>query len=232
MDDEVEFIVPKDRCPELDIGELKNRAEWAKAALEKLEKVPVPAEKAADSLGGARATEQAPAKTTSANKGKAAAAGAADEATVSEEAIHGEWVSAKGKCKIFLDSMTRRLSYEEALDDGCRLHGWLVKKSGELCWQSTLWILDEDQPPWYGPSFGEEPEAVGDILALLLPGPPTRLQTQIRVEGEDTDWQPPVTFAQLDQGENVLDAFGPFGPSPGPMMPETGGGLFVFGGGK
>lgn len=149
---------------------------------------------------------------------------------VGEEAIHGHWVSPKGECKIGFDSMTRRLNYEEFLDGGGRLHGWLVQEGNDLCWQSALWILDEDQLPWYGPSFGEEPERVGDIMVRLLPGPPVRLQTQIRVMDEDTDWQAPVTFAQLGPGESV-DVFGPFGPSPGPMVPAETGGLFVFGGG-
>merc|ERR1719174_2037694 len=178
----------KDRLPGINTRELRRFAEYAKTQLEQIEQASVPNEDLDIRL---LTVAEAPA-----NSAPIVIEDEGDSSST-EEAIHGQWKSSGGECRIFLDSMTRRLAYEELLGDGSRLHGWLVRKGSELCWQSTLWILDEDQTPWYGPSFGEEPDRVGDILVRLLPGRPVKIQTQIRVADEDNDWQPPVTFSQL-----------------------------------
>lgn len=168
-------------------------------------------------------TAQPPAPATSA----AASSSAGCAPAKGEEAVCGAWVSEKGECKIFLDRMTSRLSYEESLPDGGRLHGWLLRNGQNLCWESRLWYLDEDQGPWYGPSFGEEPEAVGFILVRLCPGSPPTMETQIRVLGEDDDWQSPTSFRQKPEGQSTTP-FAAFTASPGPVA-QGSGGLFVFG---
>jgi len=163
--------------------------------------------------------------------------GAAEEEADGEEGgeggdeVNGYWGSTKGECRIFEDHMTSQLSYEEPLPDGCRLHGFLLPDDeaasasasasasaceGMRCWQAELVILDEDQRPWYGPSFGERPEVVGDIQVTLRPGTPAILETRIRVAEEDTDWQSPVSFRR----------------KPPPVVPAAAEGnenLFVFG---
>merc|ERR1719487_202634 len=87
-----------------------------------------------------------------------------------DEALHGTWDSGKGKCRIGKDMITARLFYEEALAEGERLHGWLntVDKEKSL-WQGSLGLLKAGRGPWYGPSFGEPPQTVGDIQVRLLP---------------------------------------------------------------
>ena len=40
--------------------------------------------------------------------------------------------------------------------------------------------LAADELPWYGPSFGEEPEALGEIKVELLPG--RRMRTTLGSE--------------------------------------------------
>mmetsp|Transcript_68236 Transcript_68236/g.172644 ORF Transcript_68236/g.172644 Transcript_68236/m.172644 type:complete len:95 (+) Transcript_68236:57-341(+) len=57
-------------------------------------------------------------------------------ATSADEALHGAWDSGKGKCRIGKDPITARLTYEEPLEDGERLHGWLDPVAGETSvWQ-------------------------------------------------------------------------------------------------
>merc|ERR1712032_1428847 len=111
-----------------------------------------------------------------------------------EGTLCGTWISEKGEFSIFEDHMTSRLSYEELLGDGSdRLHGWLVKQSeDEARWLGKLAILEDGERPWYGPSFGEEPDVIGHIQVRFMPGSPDKVETQIRVEEEDVDWQPPV----------------------------------------
>merc|ERR1719384_1369797 len=99
--------------------------------------------------------------------------------------------------------MTARLTYEEPMEEGARLHGWLNQVEGEtMLWEGTLAILEKGRGPWYGPSFGAPPEVVGKIRVRLLPvaegekgdkGEPS-METQIMVDGEDTDWQAPTKF--------------------------------------
>ncbi|CAK9023145.1 unnamed protein product [Durusdinium trenchii] len=96
----------------------------------------------------------------------------------------GSWRSAKGECAIFTDPRINRLTYEESLSDqDARLHGWLEPYEDEqgdgviACWVAVLHLLGEDELPWYGPSFGEEPEALGQIKVELLPG--QKMQTQL-----------------------------------------------------
>mmetsp|Transcript_7448 Transcript_7448/g.20111 ORF Transcript_7448/g.20111 Transcript_7448/m.20111 type:complete len:180 (-) Transcript_7448:95-634(-) len=155
----------KDRRPELDAAELKRHAKRAKAELQRAVEVPVPPDHDEDAADG----------------------GDADEAC----SVIGNWKSAKGGCRVFEDHITSRLSYEEPIGDGSRLHGWLVKRDDEQIWESSLSVLEEGERPWYGPSFGEEPESVGDIRVRLTG---KGVETQIRVDGEDNDWQPPVCF--------------------------------------
>jgi len=123
---------------------------------------------------------------------------------------HGFWASSKGECHIFDDPITNQLSYEESVGDGSeRLHGKLeLVESGTdgatgPCWQASLMILEEGQSPWYGPSFGEKPEVVGDIRLRLLDamaeGTP---QIETRIKGkDDKEWEAPVLFTASADGE-------------------------------
>lgn len=142
--------------------------------------------------------------------GEAAAVVAADGPEVC-----GDWVSCKGECRVFLDHMTSKLSYEEVIsDDGDRLHGFLEPVEAPaaegsaaelLCWRADLVVLEDGQMAWYGPSFGEKPETVGDVQVLLRLGDSPRLETRIRVEGEDTDWQEPVKFRRKQKSVVPVD---------------------------
>jgi len=153
-----------------------------------------------------------------------------DEAMcVSRDKACGRWVSTKGKCRIFHDKMTNQLSYEELMKDSCRLHGFLVRKpvAGELeagadscaevdsLWEAQLAVLESDERPWYGPSFGEEPEFVGAIQVRYRHSA-DQLLTQIRVADEDADWQPETEFRR--QPTLVR-----------PSSTVEDGGMFVFG---
>eukprot|EP00416_Gambierdiscus_australes_P022958 CAMPEP_0171065288 /NCGR_PEP_ID=MMETSP0766_2-20121228/6754_1 /TAXON_ID=439317 /ORGANISM="Gambierdiscus australes, Strain CAWD 149" /LENGTH=205 /DNA_ID=CAMNT_0011521367 /DNA_START=18 /DNA_END=636 /DNA_ORIENTATION=- len=120
----------------------------------------------------------------------------------------GAWASDTGKCRIFKDSITGRLTYEEPLPNDRRLHGWLDRVEQELSlWRGSLSLLEAGQAPWYGPSFGPQPETVGSIQVRSLPATAfdstgteragdgeATMETQIRVAEEDTTWQPPVRF--------------------------------------
>lgn len=207
---------PKDRRPVLDAAELRRDAKRAKAELQRACEVPIPdAADVDEDLAPQGSMDDGAAAGTSKAQEPAAAGEAPDRPQAeaakapvghAEEAVVGEWISDKGECFIGEDRITSRLAFEEPLGDGSRVHGWLVKQEpgttaddGSLaCWQATLTLLDEGQGPWYGPSFGQEPEALGDIqVRLLVSG---GLQTRIRVADEDTDWQPPVTFRRRPPG--------------------------------
>uniref|UniRef100_A0A7S1AI72 Uncharacterized protein n=1 Tax=Noctiluca scintillans TaxID=2966 RepID=A0A7S1AI72_NOCSC len=119
--------------------------------------------------------------------------------------LHGFWKSANGECHIFKDKCTNQLTYEELIGDGSeRLHGRLVDVStdenGVACWQAALMVLEKNQGPWYGPSCGEKPDDVGDIVVRLLRGPPRQLETRIREEGEK-EWQPPTLFELVSESK-------------------------------
>mmetsp|Transcript_38498 Transcript_38498/g.106091 ORF Transcript_38498/g.106091 Transcript_38498/m.106091 type:complete len:192 (+) Transcript_38498:79-654(+) len=190
-------MVHEGRLPRVDVAELRRQARFAKAELQWASKVPVPDEQGLDELLAG----------TSSASGSALGAGPGSSACAQGHAdsqVCGVWNSEKGECRIFEDHITNRLSYEEPIgDDGdCRLHGWLdacTAEGGTLTWQARLAILEDGETPWYGPSFGEEPETVGDIQVRLLSGStPPMLETRIHVDGEDEDWQPPVTFRRQD----------------------------------
>mmetsp|Transcript_30810 Transcript_30810/g.70661 ORF Transcript_30810/g.70661 Transcript_30810/m.70661 type:complete len:178 (-) Transcript_30810:68-601(-) len=124
----------------------------------------------------------------------------------SSEALHGSWASEKGKCTIGKDPVTARLCYMEDLEDGERLHGWLdVADADKLLWQGSLALLKSGQRPWYGPSFGEAPEVVGDIRVRLIPGNPAKMESQIRMAEEGADWEDPTSFS-LEAGVQVTMA--------------------------
>lgn len=146
----------------------------------------------------------------------ASAAAAEPEADDAQDPVRGDWCSDKGECSIFDDRITSRLAYEEKFPEGNRLHGWLVRQTDQndkpmdpAIWTSKLWILEEDEAPWYGPSFGEEPEYVGDIQVSLLPE--GRIQTRIKVVDEDDEWSEPIMWRRK---------------APPPVVAE---GTFVFG---
>mmetsp|Transcript_71333 Transcript_71333/g.133427 ORF Transcript_71333/g.133427 Transcript_71333/m.133427 type:complete len:177 (-) Transcript_71333:71-601(-) len=122
----------------------------------------------------------------------------------SSEALHGSWSSEKGKCTIGKDPVTARLCYMEDLEEGERLHGWLDVADAEL-WQGSLALLKSGQRPWYGPSFGEAPEVVGDIRVKLIPGSPPKMESQIRMAEEGADWEDPTSFS-LEAGVEVTMA--------------------------
>ncbi|CAE8643364.1 unnamed protein product, partial [Polarella glacialis] len=76
--------------------------------------------------------------------------------------------------------------------------------SGLACWEATLRFLDQDEQPWYGPSFGEEHEALGEIRVQLFPG--GRLETSIKIDEEDEEWQPAVAFRRRTEEEEKASA--------------------------
>mmetsp|Transcript_67964 Transcript_67964/g.107781 ORF Transcript_67964/g.107781 Transcript_67964/m.107781 type:complete len:208 (+) Transcript_67964:48-671(+) len=124
-----------------------------------------------------------------------------------DEALHGTWDSGKGQCKIGKDMITARLYYEESLQEGERLHGWLIMAAkseadkDKHVWQGSLALLKAGQGPWYGPSFGAAPEVVGEIkVHLCADKSPPGIETQIKVADEDEDWQAPVAFTRLANG--------------------------------
>lgn len=232
----------KDRRPLLDAAELIRQAKRAKAELQRASEVPVPeSDVDQNSVRG-----DVPEDGLVGLEDEAAAAGPqleTEEEAVElddgdatgqsvDDVLRGDWVSESGECHIFEDRMTRRLSYEELFDDGGRLHGWLVRipeeeleaedvRDGVAAWQATLWLLNDHQGPWYGPSFGEEPESVGDIQVRIRPGNVIALESQIRVQAEDgeyDEWQPRVTWRKKKRTVVPPDA--------------ATNGLFVFGGGS
>mmetsp|Transcript_13008 Transcript_13008/g.40206 ORF Transcript_13008/g.40206 Transcript_13008/m.40206 type:complete len:219 (+) Transcript_13008:54-710(+) len=203
------------REPGLDAAELRSQAGDVEAALQRACQVPVP-ESDVDQSSVRGDTE-----------GEGTAGAEEDEAVPEVEhkepflAVRGQWVSAKGECYVFEDHRTSRLTYEESLDNGCRLHGFLTKLEGiredgvAMAWQAELAILDEEENPWYGPSFGEPPEPVGDIQVRYRPGLACQLETRIRVAGEDDDWQAPLTLRRRKK-------------TPAPVA-DGAEGVFVFG---
>jgi len=112
--------------------------------------------------------------------------------------IRGFWASKGGEFRIFDDSITAQLSYEELIGDGSeRLLGRLedIGKAADGCqrWKAELLILEADEAPWYGPSSGPKPDVVGDIMVTLRlteDGTP-EVETRIKTE-EDDDWQKPT----------------------------------------
>eukprot|EP00435_Cladocopium_sp_Y103_P071604 s649_g37.t4 len=196
----------KDRRPkEPRVEELQREAKRAKSELDRALQVPVPEDEELDSLPDVCPEE-------------------IDQDAF--EAIQGLWRSSKGECAIFTDQRTNRLTYEESLSDqDARLHGWLEpedEQAGEgvlACWVAVLHLLDEDEMPWYGPSFGEEPEALGQIKVELLPG--MKMQTSIRIEDEDEDWQSPTFFSRRTEEEIQAAAAA--------AQLAAAGGAFVFG---
>ena len=98
-----------------------------------------------------------------------------------------------------MDPVCGRLTYEEFVGgEGRRLHGWLhLAASGGTLWRGDLALLEPGGRPWYGPPWhrGQAPEAVGSIQVRPIPGSsPAAMETQIKVAGEDDDWQEPVRF--------------------------------------
>lgn len=232
----------KDRRPLLDAAELIRQAKRAKAELQRASGVPVPesdvdqnsvrGDVVEDGYIGLEDEVVASAVTQSETE-EAVELDDGDATGQSvDDVVRGDWVSESGECHIFEDRMTRRLSYEERFDDGGRLHGWLVRipveemeaadvRDGVASWQATLWLLNDHQGPWYGPSFGEEPESVGDIQVRIRPGNVIALESQIRVKAEDgeyDDWQSTVTWRKKKRTVLPPDA--------------ATNGLFVFGGGS
>ena len=71
----------------------------------------------------------------------------------SDENVCGTWVSEKGEPKIFMDSITNRLSFKEVVNDSGYLHGWLDRRGDG--WQARLIFYDMDENYWYSDSGGE-----------------------------------------------------------------------------
>lgn len=113
--------------------------------------------------------------------------------------IQGLWESESGPVNINKDAITGQLSYVEFIRDGDEfLHGWLQPVVGEGCssWRAELMLLEKDEQPWYGPSFGEKPETVGEVMVTsraATDGVSTQLEMQTKV-GEETEWATPVLF--------------------------------------
>jgi len=231
----------QDRRPLLDAAELIRHAKRSKAELQRASVVPVPesdvdqnsvcGDIVEDGFAGLE-DEAALAATTHSETEDAVELDDGDSTGQSiDEVLRGDWISDSGKCHIFEDRLTSRLSYEERFDDGGRLHGWLVRIPEEefeaaavredvASWQAKLWLLHECQDNWYGPSCGEEPESVGDIKVRIRRSAGLVLESQIRVKdecGEYDDWQPSVTWRKKKRTV-LVDA--------------DNNGLFVFGGGS
>ncbi len=79
----------------------------------------------------------------------------------------GDWFEISG------DPYTDRLCYMEPLESGW-LHGWvecLGLSRGRLRWRVDLVILEEDEDPWYGPGWGQEPGRDGGHVELKMVSP-------------------------------------------------------------
>ena len=85
-----------------------------------------------------------------------------DKKHKSDEYVCGKWASEKGESKIFRDSNTNRLTFEELVDDSGYLHGWLDRTSDG--WQARLAFYDIYEEPWYSPTCGKEPEDMGTYM--------------------------------------------------------------------
>lgn len=117
--------------------------------------------------------------------------------------VRGFWASEAGEFRIFDDSITGQLSFEELIGDGSeKLLGRLedIGKGADGCqrWKAELMILEADEAPWYGPSSGPKPEVVGDIMVTLRlkeDGSP-ELETRTKTE-EDDEWQKPTFCRQV-----------------------------------
>eukprot|EP00933_Yihiella_yeosuensis_P008928 TRINITY_DN114655_c0_g1_i1.p1 TRINITY_DN114655_c0_g1~~TRINITY_DN114655_c0_g1_i1.p1 ORF type:complete len:213 (+),score=44.35 TRINITY_DN114655_c0_g1_i1:131-769(+) len=189
------MVAMKGRRPGLDVAELLKKASFAESELNRACQVPVPQFNDAEELLGQ------PASSSSGHP----------EDLIPEQVVQGQWKSEKGICRVFSDHITCRLAYEEWLgeSDG-RLHGWLERQDGYsaddaiACWQATLHYVEEGEPPWYGPSFGEEPEALGQIRLRLFPE--KRIDTAIMIEEEDEDWQEPTSFNRRTTEELEAEA--------------------------
>eukprot|EP00930_Biecheleria_cincta_P060725 TRINITY_DN46336_c0_g1_i1.p1 TRINITY_DN46336_c0_g1~~TRINITY_DN46336_c0_g1_i1.p1 ORF type:complete len:236 (-),score=59.36 TRINITY_DN46336_c0_g1_i1:91-798(-) len=203
-------IVRPDKRPEVDVADLQRKAKQAKLELARALQVPVPNDGFEEDNGPEKSQDidiDSSGKATPAHEegdevheDDSAPPRQEDDDDLSvEEAVKGRWKSAKGECRIFSDSVTHRLTFEEKMPDGVRLHGWLddrqeeVSEGATACWVATLHVLDQDECPWYGPSFGEEPEALGEVRVELMPG--RKLRTSIWIADEDEDWQPHVHFS-------------------------------------
>mmetsp|Transcript_64688 Transcript_64688/g.189258 ORF Transcript_64688/g.189258 Transcript_64688/m.189258 type:complete len:234 (-) Transcript_64688:47-748(-) len=227
----VEALQPRPalgRQPGLDPGELRTWAEAAEAELQMACEIPVPESDIDQNSVCGDVVEGSPGEEEEEEADRGGIEQEEEEEAAAEEesqdpftAVRGEWVSAKGECCIFEDHRTSRLSYEESLDNGCRLHGFLSKLDGfreegvTMVWEAELAILESDEEPWYGPSFGERPEPVGDIQVRFLPGSPVTLESRIRVAGEDDDWQPAMILRRRKR-------------TPAPVA-DGAEGVFVFG---
>merc|ERR1719215_2361378 len=86
-------------------------------------------------------------------------------------------------------------------------------------YEADVWILAEGDLAWYGPSFGEPPEVVGQVEVKLTDGSPAKLQTRIRIRDEEADeeeeaedWSDPVDFqrraAEVDTKSAGMFVFG------------------------
>merc|ERR1719343_1055282 len=130
------------------------------------------------------------------------------EKSPTDESLLESWASDKGKCTIGRDIIVGRLYYEESLDEGQRLHGFLNAVKGEkTLWEGTLVILEAGKSPWYGTSFGPPPPTVGKIQVRLLPDEEATMETRIQVEDEDEGWQEPVKFKR--KGDSVTTVSAP-----------------------
>eukprot|EP00928_Gymnodinium_smaydae_P001134 TRINITY_DN10410_c2_g1_i1.p1 TRINITY_DN10410_c2_g1~~TRINITY_DN10410_c2_g1_i1.p1 ORF type:complete len:219 (+),score=57.09 TRINITY_DN10410_c2_g1_i1:141-797(+) len=191
--------------PTLDIDLLRAQAFFAEKELERAASVPVPASPEASPAAGAAAAA------ADQVGGRSRASSGSDDGAAVEKRIQGWWCSDMGECLIAEDRMTSRLYYEEPMRDGDRLHGWLLKQEvdGQVLFEAALVHLEENEDPWYGPSFGEEPESVGDIRVRHVPiSGGWGLQTQIRVEGEDEDWGEPTVFRRRPQAISISTSAG------------------------
>jgi len=126
----------------------------------------------------------------------------------------GFWQSDKGQCRILRDAITFQLSYEELIGDGSsRLFGRLeetgVDSEKYSCWKASLMILDRDQEPWYGVSYGEQPDIVGHIHLRLLCEDKLQMETRIR-HGEDEEWQSNTAFDPVLEDSDVADQLDDF----------------------
>lgn len=204
--------------PTIDPELLKLKADQAKAELEQACRVPVPhsprefVEVKPSSTPAYKSSVTPSAKAAlkfGSNKTQSGflfgSAGKTDKDSVNgidPDLLCGTWVSSIGQMRIFRDARCNRLAFEEKTgwDGDGYFHGWLTPKvlGDESGWIASLSKFEEGDQPWYGPSFGEKPEDLGEIfITYCNDGPSPTVSSKSRV-AEETIWSDTTSYVRGD----------------------------------
>ena len=117
---------------------------------------------------------------------------------LTESSLLGFWDSGHGHC-LFDRGPGGRLTYQEALNDGPILQGWLQRQLqpgnvDELAWQAGLSTHALDFPYWLERRGDKPPTLEGHILITLRRNEESLvMESRIRV-GDEEQWGAPVRF--------------------------------------